>query len=197
MARWRGWWRIVRADQWGIFFTGALLGMVLPALLYVTFVAEGTDIRGLGIAATLAQSIHGQAGAFLGGVVAFLGAWILFKTQLDITEGMTRAVTDMLWTGSSRIRRRGGDVRRVYYGVLAAIVLWGIIALRLAQPIVLLQLGANMAGIVFVVSALHILYVNTRLLSPELRPPLWRRLALVATALFYGTFVTLWIRSLV
>jgi hypothetical protein len=54
-----------------------------------------------------------------------------------------------------------------------------------------------MAGIVFVVSALHILYVNTRLLSPELRPPLWRRIALVATALFYGTFVTLWIRSLV
>ena len=198
MARWRGWWRIVRADQWGIFFAGALLGMVLPALLYVTFLSAGTDIRGLGIAATLAQSIRGQAGAFLGGTVAFLGAWILFKTQLDIVEGMTRAITDMLWTGSSRIRaRRGGDVRRVYYGVLAAIVLWGIIGLRLAQPIVLLQLGANMAGIVFVVVALHILSVNTRLLSPELRPPLWRRISLVAMALFYGTFVTLWVRSLV
>ena len=198
MARWRGWWRIVRADQWGIFFAGALLGMVLPALLYVTFLSAGTDIRGLGIAATLAQSIRGQAGAFLGGAVAFLGAWVLFKTQLDTVEGMTRAITDMLWTGSSRIRaRRGGNVRRVYYGVLAAIVLWGIIALRLAQPIVLLQLGANMAGIVFVVIALHILYVNTRLLSPELRPPLWRRISLVAMALFYGTFVTLWVRSLV
>ena len=24
MRRWRGWWRIVRADQWGVFFTGAL-----------------------------------------------------------------------------------------------------------------------------------------------------------------------------
>ena len=76
-------------------------------------------------------------------------------------------------------------------------MLWGIIALRLAQPIVLLQLGANMAGIIFVVSALHILYVNTRLLPPELRPPLWRRISLVAMALFYGTFVTLWVRSLV
>jgi hypothetical protein len=30
MRRWRGWWRIVRADQWGIFFIGALLGMALP-----------------------------------------------------------------------------------------------------------------------------------------------------------------------
>ena len=26
MRRWRGWWRIVRADQWGVFFTGAILG---------------------------------------------------------------------------------------------------------------------------------------------------------------------------
>ena len=28
--------------------SGALLGMVLPALLYVTFLPRGTDIRGLG-----------------------------------------------------------------------------------------------------------------------------------------------------
>src|SRR5678815_197356 len=33
MSRWRGWWRIVRVDQWGIFFVGALLGMMLPALM--------------------------------------------------------------------------------------------------------------------------------------------------------------------
>ena len=197
MARWRGWWRIVRADQWGVFFVGALLGMVLPALLYVTFLPGGTDIRGLGIAATLAQSVRGTAGPALGFTVAFMGAWILFKTQLDIIEGMTRAITDILWTGSSRVRAwRGGDVRQIYYSVLGAIVLWGIIGLRLAQPIVLLQLGANMAGIVFIIGSLHILWVNTTLLAPELRPPLWRRAALVAMALFYGTFVSLWLSSI-
>jgi hypothetical protein len=196
LVRWRGWWRIVRADQWGIFFVGALLGMGLPALLYVTFLQPGTDIRGLGIAAALAQGVSGGAGAFLGGAVAFMGAWILFKTQLDIIEGMVRAITDMLWTGSSRVREwRGGDVRALYYGVLGIVVLWGIIALRLAQPIVLLQLGANMAGIVFIIASLHILYVNTRLLPVELRPPVWRRVALVAMAVFYGVFVGLWLNS--
>src|SRR4026208_1501600 len=50
LERWRGWWRIVRVDQWGVYFTGAILGMMLPALLYVTFVPAGSDIRGLGIA---------------------------------------------------------------------------------------------------------------------------------------------------
>ena len=197
MTRWHGWWRIVRADQWGVFFIGALLGMALPAMLYVTFLPPGTEIRGLGIAAALAQGVRGAAGPLLGGTVAVMGAWVLFKTQLDITEGTVRAITDMLWTGSARVRAwRGGDVRRVYYSVLAVMVIWGIIALKLAAPIVLLQVGANMAGVVFVVSSLHLLYVNTRLLPVAVRPPMWRRVALVAMSLFYGVFVTLWLRSL-
>jgi hypothetical protein len=194
--RWRGWWRIVRMDQWGIFFTGALLGMLLPALLYVTFVAGGTDIKGLAIAAVLADTVGSSTVAWLGVVVALLGAWILFKTQLDCVEGMTRSITDILWTGSTRVRAwRGGDVRAVYYAVLAVVVVWGIIALQLAQPVVLLQIGANIAGAVFVFASLHLLYLNTRILPVGLRPPMWRRVALIGMALFYGFFVTLVVRS--
>jgi hypothetical protein len=196
LERWRGWWRIVRADQWGVFFAGALLGMALPALLYVTFLPQGSDIRGLGIAAALAQGVGARAGPLLGGSIAFLAAWLLFKTQLDILEGMVRAITDLLWTGSHRLRSwRRGDVRAVYYGVLAVVVLWGVVALQLAAPIVLLQLSANVAGVVFVVASLHLLYVNTRLLPAAIRPPRWRRAALVAMALFYGFFSALSVAS--
>jgi hypothetical protein len=192
MRRWRGWWRVVAMDQWGVFFVGALLGMVLPALLYVMFLPRGTDIQGLGISAALAAAIGSRAGAGAGLVIAFLGAWVLFKTQLDNLEGMVRAITDILWTGSKQVRAwRGGDVRAVYYTVLGVLVVWGIIALRLAQPIVLLKLGANVAGGIFIVAALHLLYVNTRLLPPHVRPPMWRRIALVVMALFYGFFVAL------
>ena len=198
LERWRGWWRIVRVDQWGVYFVGAILGMALPALLYVTFVPAGSDIRGLGIAAALAQAVATQKGAIFGGVIAVLGVWLLFKTQLDILEAMTRGITDILWAGSARIRAwRGGDVRVIYYSVLAVISVWGILALRLTQPIILLALSANMAGIVFIISSIHLLYVNTRLLPVGLRPPMWRRLALVALALFYGMFLVLWLWSLV
>ena len=190
MRRWHGWWRIVRADQWGVFFIGAILGMILPAMIYVTFLPPGTNIEGLGISAALAQAISGTSGVLLGGVIAFLGAWILFKTQLDALEGMVRAITDILWSGSPRVRGwRGGDVRTVYYCVLAVVVLWGIVALRLAQPIVLLLISANVAGFVFVIASLHLLYVNTRLLPEHVRPPMWRRVGLVAMSLFYGFFV--------
>jgi hypothetical protein len=81
-------------------------------------------------------------------------------------------------------------VRGVYYGVLGAVVLWGIVALRLAQPIVLLKVGANVAGVVFIVASLHLLYINTRLLPPHVRPPTWRRAALIGMSSFYGSFVT-------
>jgi hypothetical protein len=198
MRRWQGWWRIVRVDQWAIYFLGALLGMTLPAVLYVTYLPPGTDIRGLGIAAALAHAVGAAEGAIFGGAIAVLGVWILFKTQIDILEGMTRAITDILWTGSRRARSwRGGDVRVVYYGVLAAVLLWGIVALRLSPPIVLLALSANMGAIVFIVSSLHLLHVNTHLLPVELRPPLHRRLALVALAVFYALFVGAWIWSAV
>jgi hypothetical protein len=196
MRRWSGWWRIVRVDQWGVFFTGAILGMVLPALLYVTFLPRGTNIEGLGISAALASGVGARAGAIVAGIIAFLGAWVLFKTQLDNLEAMVRAITDILWTGSRRVRAwRGGDVRAVYYSVLGVVVLWGIGAMRLAQPIVLLKLGANVAGAIFILASLQLLYINTRLLPLHVRPPLWRRVALVVMALFYGFFVTLSFRS--
>jgi hypothetical protein len=148
------------------------------------------------ISAVLANGIGQAATPVLGVIVAALGVWILFKTQLDVVEGLTRSVTDILWTGSARVRQwRGGDVRAVYYSVLVAVVIWGVIALKL-PPMALLQMGANIAGIIFILASLHLLYLNTRILPVELRPPMWRRVALVGMAIFYAFFVTLVVRSL-
>ena len=44
-----------------------------------------------------------------------------------------------------------------------------------------------------VFSSLHILYINMKFLPKELRPPLWRRIALIFMAIFYGFFVYLWL----
>ena len=40
-------------------YNGNPIGMVLPAMIYVTFLPRGTDIQGLGISAALAQSSAG------------------------------------------------------------------------------------------------------------------------------------------
>src|SRR5262245_17082164 len=194
LDRWRGWWRIVRIDQWGVFFVGALLGMALPAILYTALITPGRDIRSLAVAAELSGVVAARAGVALAAFVALMSCWVLLKTQLDILEGTTRAMTDILWTGSRRVRDwRGGDVRVVYYSILAAVVAWGLIALRLTQPIVLLQLGANMAGVAFVILGLHTLWVNTTLLPAPLRPGWAGRAGLLLLVVFYGFFVYLWL----
>jgi hypothetical protein len=193
MARWRGWWRLVQVDQYLVFFLGAVLGMMLPALLYVTFVPAGTDIRGLGVAAELAFAMAKVKGPVFGGAIAIMAVWVLFKTQLDLLEAGVRTFTDVLWTGSRRVRAwRGGDVRRVYYLVLAVSVGWGLVALRLGEPVWLLQVAANVGGLILAVAAVHLLYINCTLLPKELRPAPWRRVALLAMAVFYGAFFVMW-----
>ena len=148
------------------------------------------------ISLTLAAAVGLGAAAY----VKRIRTWQRREDQVYDSSGASsqseRAVNARLKTARHSIPQ-GGDVRIVYYGVLALVSLWGIVALRLTQPIVLLALSANMAGIVFIISALHVLYVNTRLLPLELRPPMWRRLALIALAAFYGLFLAMWLWSLV
>lgn len=194
LSRWRQWWRIAQVDQWAIFGGGALLSMLLLAALYSALVPAGEDIRGLGIAARLAGAIAERGGVAWSFLVALLGAWVLFKTQLDILDGTVRGITDIAWAASPTLRRwRGGDVRLVYYGVMALFVAWGGFALGLSEPIILLEISANVAGVAFVISGLHVLRLNTTRLPPALRPPMWRRVCLVLLALFYGSFAFLWL----
>ena len=53
----------------------------------------------------------------------------------------------------------------------------------------LLMIGANVAGFTFVVACIHLLVVNHKFLPKPLRAPLWRSIMLVAMAIFYGFFV--------
>ena len=50
--------------------------------------------------------------------------------------------------------------------------------------------------VVLTIASLHLLYLNMRLLPQELRPPVWRRAALVLMAGFYGLFAALSFRHL-
>ena len=66
-------------------------------------------------------------------------------------------------------------MRRIYYSVMAVFVVWGCIALNLAQPLTLVVISANVAGLNFVIVSIHTLVVNRRFLPPDLRPSLGAR----------------------
>ncbi|MFQ6082872.1 MAG: Nramp family divalent metal transporter [Candidatus Aminicenantia bacterium] len=190
MSKWRKWWKYVLVDQGLVFGLGCLLGMYLPVLLAVGIIPPGTELKGLAIgsyqAAYLAK-IGGQALWFL---TLFVGFCILFGTQISIIDGFTRTVADIIWTASKKARNlKGGDIRYVYYSILIIFTVCGCIAIIFGNPYILLVIGANIGGAIFAISGIHVLIVNRRFLPKEVRPSLWREIAVILCVIFYSFFV--------
>jgi hypothetical protein len=196
-SAWRAWWAFLSIDQWGVFAIGSILGMTLTTLMALQYVPPTDQLDGWTVANMQAQgvaAVHGQVFWFL---TLICGFWILFSTQLGFVDGIPRAITDMLWTGSAAVRRwRKGNVRTVYYSVLLLYVFWGCITLHLAPPQTLLLIAANIGGANFVLLSVHTLIVNRRFLPPELKPPLWREAAVLLCTVFYGAFAVVSLRAL-
>jgi len=194
LAKWREWWRYLRADLSYLWTAGCLIGMGLPVLLALDAVPAGTDMGGFGAGAVFARELARRYSALLWLPALLTTLWIFFSTQVGIVEGFTRNVTEMLWTAGVRPASAG----RVYYPVLALFVTVGCLAMTVADPLSLIVIGADVAAVNFAVLSFHTLRLNRALLPEALRPPRWREavvavggigfagLALLATAARLG-----------
>src|SRR5206468_3697840 len=122
LAKWREWWYYLRADLWFLWTPGCLIGMALPVLLAVAFVPFESDVRGLGVATALARALGQRFGPIFWILTLLTGLWILLSTQLGITSGFARSVTEILWTSGARPRAAAG-ASALYYLVLAVFAL--------------------------------------------------------------------------
>ena len=197
MRKWHGWWKLAARDQYCFWLPGGLIGMALPCLLAVASIPAGNDIRGPAVSAELAQGLSAMNG-LLWWMTLVAGFWILFSTQIGIVDGFSQIVTDLLWNGIPRLRARGNP-GPVYWGVMGALALAGALLLAAPlfgvriQPILLIQLSANWAGISMVFFSVQMIIVNRKLLPASLRPPLWRQIALGLCACFFLAFTSAWL----
>jgi hypothetical protein len=192
LERWRGWWRHLRAALWCVWPAGCLVSMGLPALLALHYVARGTVVPSLGAGAFLPQALAERHGLVLWFPLLVAGGWVLFATQVGIAESFVRTATDLLWTGSARVRAgSGGRPAVVYYAALGAFTLGGCAALALADPITLILIGAAVAAANFALLAAHTLWVNRALLPRELRSPLWEEAGVLACGIFFAVLLGL------
>ncbi len=189
-SRFRTWQKFAALDQYALWAVGSLVGMVLPAVLSLEFIPRGTKLEGFGIAAYQAEYLSRVGGEAMWFVTLLVGFWVLYSTQLGITDCFTRMVTDILWSGSKRVRSfRGGEIRSVYYGVLLLFSFWGVFLLLSGlKPMFLIVVGANVAALNFVVLGVHALIVNHRFLPRELRPSLLETVVVLLGVVFYGFF---------
>ena len=190
VARFRGWFRHVLRDQLVVWMPACFIGVALPSMLSIQFLPRGTQASDWSMAAmtadAVAGAIGGRTGAFCWFMTLFCGFLVLAPSGAAAADGFLRRWVDVFWTGSVRLRKLEPErIRQVYFGVLCAYTVFGLIALSLAPPRHLILWATVLYNYVLGVSCWHTVAVNAILLPPELRPGWAVRIALVLTGMFF------------
>jgi len=185
-----------------IFTLGSFLGLMLPIALAITLIPPGKGLSGFAAAVEIGSGLREVMGEFGWLIALILAFWILFSTQLGLTELVVRTATDIIWTMSPRVRElTRGDVRLVYYPLLAAMTLWVALSYALfflfnVRPLIAAALVANMSNIVYPLTVLANIYINNRYLPRELRPSPLITAALLVGCAFWLAFFALFLANL-
>ncbi|QDT26338.1 hypothetical protein Enr10x_16390 [Gimesia panareensis] len=188
LTNWNSWWKYVSADQVWLWGMGCLIGMFLNVNLATAVIPENTNMEHLAAGAFQARYMAEQLWTGFWWLALLNGFWVLMSTHLSNTDVLIRTVTDIVWVASPHLReRRKMSVSRLYYFFLAIATIWGLLAVHWGHAIQLFKVLGAVAGPVLAIAALQILIINTRLLPQQLKPPLWRRGALIVCAICYGS----------
>jgi len=201
LNRWRGWWRYLLVDQLLVWAPGCFMGMALPALLSLQFAQHSelfvqTDrmewaqavITADGILHAPQFSPHLAHALWI--VTLLVGMMVMLPSQMSIVEDFSRRWTDILWSGSRRIRQMRDDrVKYLYYAILGGYVLWTFVCAWLfstyGTPKLMVLVIANLNNLAIGVTSFQLLWVNRTLLPPALRPRWYQQACTLACGVFY------------
>jgi len=85
------------------------------------------------------------------------------------------------------------DIRKVYYGLLVAVLIWGTIYVNITLPIIILAISANVANFTMALSAIMTVILNRKFLAKEYRPQVWREIIMIVSTVSFGFFFTLFV----
>lgn len=200
LQRWKGWWRYILTDQIFVWAPGCFMGMALPALLSLQFAPHSQLI---GAKLDWAQSLITADGirhypgfspalaSVLWIIAVLVGLMVMLPSQLSIVDDFSRRWTDILWSGSRRVRNNlsGNQVRKIYYAILGSYVLWSAVCAwifsRYGTPKLMTLVIANLNNLAIGATSFHVLWINRTLLPPPLRPRWYSQLGLAACGIFY------------
>jgi hypothetical protein len=185
LKKWSVWWKYCLLDQSALWALGCVAGMFLNVNLALAIVPENTQISGYSVGAFQARYMAEQLWVGFWALCLLNGFWILFSTQLANMDCLARVVTDLGWSSWPGMRR--WPASRLYAGLLLLFTSWGVVSLTLGESALgLFKVLGLVACPVLAVAAFQILRVNTRFLPPPIRPPLWRRAALLLCGVTYS-----------
>ncbi|MEY2726168.1 MAG: hypothetical protein RLZZ458_2035 [Planctomycetota bacterium] len=194
LKHWHSWIAHVSREQYLVWLPGCFVGIALPSMLSIQFLPRGTNVSDKWLVASMtAGSVQDVVGPDWGRtfwyLTLFCGFLILASSMVTTADGVLRRWVDVFWTSSKRLRSWDPKhIGKLYFGVLCAYMIVGLLMLLLVRGDVLLTTATGMMyNYALGFSCLHTLVVNTTLLPRELRPRLWQRSALVLGSIFFLT----------
>lgn len=196
LQRWRRWQRHVLRDQAAIWLPGSLIGMALPTMLSVEFLARGTTASQWQMAGMTADGIAARVGGALGWVfwygVLVCGFLVLMPSIISNADGFIRRWLDAGWTSLRPLHRIAPrHIKRFYFGMLVTYFVIAVIFLSMQQPMALIVLYGNLGNFALGFSCFHTLFVNTKLLPEPIRPGRWRQVWLALAGVYFMSLAIL------
>ena len=195
MPRWRRWYKHVTRDQLAVWLPACFLGLALPSMLSVEFLPRGTEADNWTSAAMTADAVRERVGGGLGEFFKFMtlfcGFLVLAPSMATSADGIVRRWVDVFWTSSKSLRQVDPkNIRYLYFVVLVAFSIFGMIMLSLEAPTALLTIATTIFNFALGFSCWHALAVNVILLPKQLRPNWFVRIALFAAGSFFWFVAT-------
>ena len=202
MRRWRAWWKYIITDQVLVWGPGCLMGMALPALISLEFSSHSELFRnpaGLDWAQAVisadgirnAPNFSPLMQQFLWVATLIVGLLVLLPSQMSIVEDVCRRWTDIIWSGSRRVREtmQTHQVGRIYYTILVIYVFWSFLCAwyftRFESPKVMVLVIANLNNIGLGITAFLLLRNNLAYLPEAIRPGWIHRIGIFMCGVFY------------
>ena len=198
MPRWRRWYRHIMRDQLVVWMPACFLGLALPSMLSVQFLARGTttDNKWEASVMTAGALRDSVGGGNLGTTFWFLtllcGFLVLAPSMTVSADGIIRRWVDAFWTASARLRKLDPKaIKQVYFGVVVVYMAFGLTMLSFAQPQTLLLIATTIYNFALGLSCWHVLWVNVAIMPKPLRPGWPIRAALFCAGSFYLLVATI------
>jgi hypothetical protein len=192
LKRWRGWWKVVQLEHLLTFVVGLLVGATFLMSVAVRYASGPADDAIQMWLVDVAPKL-GTVGSVLVFVVLFVA---LFTTEYAIVESFVRNSADAVYEAYGR--RAGWDLPRIFWRMLTAFCLWGIVIILLftspfegREPFFFLVVGAAMSGVIMWPYTVLTLVMNTTRLPEHVQPGWVRVVAMWWASGFYGYFSTL------
>jgi hypothetical protein len=205
LPRWKRWYRHVVRDQLALWMPACFIGIALPSMLSVEFLPRGFQVTNEWSTSVMAAgAVHDRVSDTSGAAVAtifwfmviFCGFLVLAPSVASTADGFIRRWVDVFWTSSGRLRElEPGQIKKVYFYVLAGFTLFGTTMLCLNKPDGLITFSTMMYNLALGFSCWHTLILNSLLLPKPLRPGWFVRIALAFSGLYFLTLGTITVLS--